>query len=373
MLEVEVCITRELKSMASTATLNQIKKRSKHSAVAEMLEKVTCWLVLNTLDSESKQFNMLVQQDLANVYRRLSMAELLRLHRHHGFVVKTAEMEKAEKATMSKITRVRQAIKSAAPPLDWDDLKVGMRVKRGPGWESGDADGGKGGTGVVTMMTSVDPKFAMVQWDDGNRDTHAASELASPDAAENSAAMEDDPDVEYLSSAKLDEIGYRKHLRSFRETLKLEVKAEMQDVVTLEQTLREAVKEHGDRLEGEHRALAERMVDNVVRMKLREEGSSLEQEQVRRPWRLRILLPASPPVCPRPRLDASLLLRSKNSKRRRRLWLRSFLRTRCQRLTAISRLLAPMKSPLHGGLSAWRASTVHAKPFTRRRGLLWAS
>lgn len=67
--EVEVCITRELKTITPTPTLADIKKRSRNSVIAEMLEKVACWLVLNTLDSESKQFNMLVQQDLANVYR----------------------------------------------------------------------------------------------------------------------------------------------------------------------------------------------------------------------------------------------------------------------------------------------------------------
>ena len=32
------------------------------------LERLICWLIVNTLDSECKQFNFLMQQDLANLY-----------------------------------------------------------------------------------------------------------------------------------------------------------------------------------------------------------------------------------------------------------------------------------------------------------------
>ena len=41
------------------------------------LEEVLCWLVLNSLDSDCKQFNFLVQQDLATLYRRAALESCL--------------------------------------------------------------------------------------------------------------------------------------------------------------------------------------------------------------------------------------------------------------------------------------------------------
>jgi len=41
------------------------------------LEEVLCWLVLNSLDSDCKQFNFLVQQDLATLYRRAALSSCL--------------------------------------------------------------------------------------------------------------------------------------------------------------------------------------------------------------------------------------------------------------------------------------------------------
>ena len=48
------------------------------------LQRIACWLVLNLLESEMKQFAFLIAQDLANIYRKHSMAELLAMFTHDG-------------------------------------------------------------------------------------------------------------------------------------------------------------------------------------------------------------------------------------------------------------------------------------------------
>ena len=51
------------------------------------------------------------------------------------------------------------------------DVAVGLRVVRGPQWEWEDQDGGEGnvGTVVATEARSSRHRFAVVQWDSGER------------------------------------------------------------------------------------------------------------------------------------------------------------------------------------------------------------
>lgn len=281
------------------------------------------------------------------------MAKLLQLYGDHGFVVKTAEVEKAEQASMNKKNALRKQVnKQAAMPLELSTIKVGMRVKL---LEPDRMEG----SGIVEHLEG---KVALIKWEMGAVRAYEISDLCAAESVGKGDTKDDEVDVEYYSSAKLDEIGYRQHLRSFRETLKLEVKAEMQEVGSLEQTLRSAVAEHSDRIAGEHRALAEQMVDDVVRMQLREEGSSLEQEQVRPTCSGHVFCCTRPLTLSQPSLThfptciSSLSRRlvdresprSKNSRKKKKSWLKSFQKTRCQRLTATLPLLARTRSPHRG-------------------------
>ncbi len=58
------------------------------------------------------------------------------------------------------------------------ELEVGLRVVRGPDWESGDQDGGEGHVGTVVEVTSETAsqdhhdcldRYVVVQWDHGKR------------------------------------------------------------------------------------------------------------------------------------------------------------------------------------------------------------
>ena len=69
--EVEELMRHELDKLAPTPALASMGEH------ATRLERLICWLIVNTLDSECKQFNFLMQQDLANLYRRRSLHALL--------------------------------------------------------------------------------------------------------------------------------------------------------------------------------------------------------------------------------------------------------------------------------------------------------
>eukprot|EP00300_Choanocystis_sp_HF-7_P004938 c13792_g1_i2.p1 GENE.c13792_g1_i2~~c13792_g1_i2.p1 ORF type:complete len:2271 (-),score=731.14 c13792_g1_i2:47-6859(-) len=61
------------------------------------LQRIACWLYINQIDSERKQFNFLQMQDLSNVYRRHSMAELLKVSETNA-AAKEAYLAKNEDA-----------------------------------------------------------------------------------------------------------------------------------------------------------------------------------------------------------------------------------------------------------------------------------
>ena len=53
--------------------------------------------------------------------------------------------------------------------LQREDLSVGLRVVRGPGWSYGDQDGGEGCVGTVAALGEPGVRGVVVQWDAGKR------------------------------------------------------------------------------------------------------------------------------------------------------------------------------------------------------------
>ncbi len=55
---------------------------------------------------------------------------------------------------------------------------VGMRVMRGPDWEWGDQDGGKGSYGTVVDESSVREGWVDVKWDNSSSDAKKKKTVA---------------------------------------------------------------------------------------------------------------------------------------------------------------------------------------------------
>jgi hypothetical protein len=77
--EVAELMRRELERVPKNRLLHDMSEEER------ILEGVVCWLVLNSLNSECTQFNFLMLQNLANVYKRQSLRQLLSTFRETGF------------------------------------------------------------------------------------------------------------------------------------------------------------------------------------------------------------------------------------------------------------------------------------------------
>ena len=85
------------------------------SLAKRQLEDIVCWLVINSLDTECKQFNFLMQQDLANLYRRHSLSQLLTMFLQDGFEV-------ADEGIRAHLVSFRESLNL--------DVADGLRVPR---------------------------------------------------------------------------------------------------------------------------------------------------------------------------------------------------------------------------------------------------
>jgi ankyrin repeat protein len=103
---INILVVPEVNQLMETV-LSQAKKTEVLNGLSvpgRQLEQIACWLYINQIDSERKQFNFLMQQDLSNVYRKHSFSELLR-------IVESNEMRE-------NIVAVRQHISSFKESLD---------------------------------------------------------------------------------------------------------------------------------------------------------------------------------------------------------------------------------------------------------------
>ena len=81
--EVVELMRRQLDSVPKNNLLQEMNEEER------ILEGIVCWLIINSLDSECKQFNFLMLQNLANVYRRHSLQAMLSTFREGGFSADT--------------------------------------------------------------------------------------------------------------------------------------------------------------------------------------------------------------------------------------------------------------------------------------------
>ena len=79
--EIEKVMHRELDALGSEGNA----EFERMGADKRLLEGVACWLISNSLETECKACNFLMQQDLASLYRRHSLKFLLHRIKHEDF------------------------------------------------------------------------------------------------------------------------------------------------------------------------------------------------------------------------------------------------------------------------------------------------
>jgi ankyrin repeat protein len=130
--EVKELMLRELESIDQRPkAFGKAPKDDEEKKQREGLEAVTCWLVLNQIDSECKQFNFLVQQDLTAVYRRHALKGCLDGSLAHG--MEQASLKEINESLKSFIEDLSLTIPDDFKPVQgfMDNLKDMYQKNKG--------------------------------------------------------------------------------------------------------------------------------------------------------------------------------------------------------------------------------------------------